>query len=257
LGPGGVWPVLAGNLLAVAPPLAYLPFFPIPLALLLPTFALIATAADPCDDQPMTRAGLWALLLAAASSCTSNPVTPDLRVDRGVDLPVLRWNDARPDRQPWPEARPLELRVDQRVADLVPQAFCQDGTPIFHCSAQKPYVCNAAKLLEHKCSTCGCPGNEVCVPATEACQPVTVVLQPTADASASSAYPTTNYGAEQVAVSISGTGDKTIDVAALIQAWVDSPAVLHGLRLSATSGAVAFASRESGANGPTLTIIYR
>jgi hypothetical protein len=278
----------------------------------------------------MMRARFVALLLAA-SGCPADSVTADLKiVDRAVDRPVLTWKDSRPDHQPWPDVRAPDVRVDQRVdrTDTVPLAFCADGTPIFQCSTQKPYVCTAAKLLDQKCSKCGCPGNEQCVPATEACQPVTVVLSSTADASASSGNPTTNYGAEdtlgvissgvmsyvgfdvskipakakidkatlkldqlvflasasvllnlivdpwgellityqnapqvlstpQPTASISGTGDKNIDVTALIQAWVDSPTVLHGLRITATSGAVVFASRESGSNGPALTIVYR
>jgi hypothetical protein len=276
------------------------------------------------------RAGLVALLVVAGG-CPANPVAVDHKaVDRAVDLPVLVWKDMRPDRQPWPEARPSEARVDVRVdrTDTVPLGYCADGTPMFQCSTQKPYMCNATKQLQHKCSKCGCPGNEACVTATEACQPVTVVLNPTADALVSSANPTTNYGGQttfgvaagqslsyldfdvskvpakakidkatlklnqtfsfvtasillhlisdpwgellityqnappvlpnpQATGQTTGAGSFNTDVTALVQAWVDSPTVLHGLRISATGGLASFSSRESGANGPSLTIIYR
>ena len=274
------------------------------------------------------RAALVALLLVAGG-CPASPVAVDHQaVDHAVDRPGLVWKDMRPDLRPWPDARLADARVDLRVADLVPLGYCADGTPMFQCSTQKPYMCNAAKLLEHKCSKCGCPGNEACITATEACQPVTVVLNPTADSLVSSANPTTNYGGQttfgvaagqsmsyldfdvskvpakakidkatlklnqtfsfvtasillhligdpwgellityqnapqvlpnpQATGQTTGAGSFNTDVTALVQAWVDSPAVLHGLRISATSGLASFSSRESGANGPSLTIIYR
>jgi hypothetical protein len=278
-----------------------------------------------------------ALCVALVASCSASPVATDSQIaDRAVDQPPLTWRDLGPDRHPWPEARPpearppearVDVRIDQRVTDLVPLGYCQDGTPMFQCSSQKPYLCNAVKLLEHKCSKCGCPGNEVCVPATEGCQPVKVVLQPTADATVSSGSPTANYGGSpslgvgagslfyidfdvskvppkakidnatltlnqtivlvsasillnqvtdpwaealitystapqvqpvpQASASIGSAGLYNIDVTSLIQAWVNSPAVLHGMRVTASSGMAGFSSRETGAKAPTLTVTYR
>jgi hypothetical protein len=281
------------------------------------------------ESEETMRSCLVAILLAAGG-CSAGPVASDRGSrDRSVDRGSLSWKDWGADRQPLVEGAVPEARLDLRVPDAAPAERCADGTPILQCSAQKPYFCNGSQLLEHKCSQCGCPGNEQCVAATDGCQPVTVALSPIADTTVSSAEPAKNYGAittlgassngvmcyidfdlsklpvkatinkatlrlvNQVPLTFSASllfhlvgepwaellltyqsqpkvlpspqaagqtkaaGTYNFDVTALLQAWVDSPTVLHGLRVSATSGLANFASRESGSNGPLLTIIYR
>jgi hypothetical protein len=280
------------------------------------------------------RAWLVTLLVVAGCSSPAPPVPPDQRApDLAPDKPPLVWNDLRAD-QPRPDVRaPDQRAIDQKI-NAEPVAHCADGTPIFQCSTQKPYVCNAATLLEHKCSKCGCPGNQQCVTATEACQPVTLSLTATADSYINEWAPTTNYGTStglsvgwnsgtaglfaaflafdlssipakatidkatltlfQSYVFVSGTvkanlvqdpwaellltfqnapqvlatpeaqkaigmGSNAIDVQALVQAWVDSPSVLHGFRIAPVSGSskLNFYSRENSGNAPSLTVVYR
>lgn len=54
----------------------------------------------------------------------------------------------------WSDSRRFYLDESEKV--------CKDGTIFWKCSSEKPFYCDAGRLIE-KCTKCGCNANEVCL----------------------------------------------------------------------------------------------